>query len=51
LLTQERLVEISGVSRDTISRLEKGKSGAHPGTIKKLGEALGVDPPDLIEDD
>jgi transcriptional regulator with XRE-family HTH domain len=51
LMTQTALVEASGVSRDTISRLEKGKGGAHPETLKKLGKALGVDPRDLLLED
>jgi transcriptional regulator with XRE-family HTH domain len=50
LMTQIALCDASGVSRDTVSRLEKGKGGAHPETIKKLGRALGVDPRELLED-
>ena len=50
LLTQEALSRASGVNRDSISRLEIGKSGAHAGTIKKLGHALGVDPRELVAD-
>lgn len=51
LWTQEALSRASGVNRDSISRLEKGKSGAHAETIKKLGQALGVDPRELIADE
>jgi transcriptional regulator with XRE-family HTH domain len=50
LMTQHDLEEASGVSRDTIWRLEKGKTGAQPRTIKKLAAALGVDPRVLLED-
>jgi transcriptional regulator with XRE-family HTH domain len=50
LMTQRDLEEASGVSRDTIWRLEKGKTGAQPRTIKKLAAALGVDPRGLLED-
>ncbi len=42
------LAEKSGVHRNLISTYEHGKSGAHPDTIRKLAEALGVDPSELI---
>lgn len=51
LWTQQALSEASGVNRDSISRLESGKSGAHVATVKKLGRALGVDPRELIADE
>ena len=44
------LAEKSGVHRNLISTYEHGKSGAHPDTIRKLAEALGVDPSELIGD-
>lgn len=44
-LTQEALAARSGVSRDTISRLESGERvNAHAKTVAKLAEALGVRP-------
>jgi transcriptional regulator with XRE-family HTH domain len=42
------LAEKSGVHRNLISTYELGKSGAHPDTIRKLANALGVDPTELI---
>ena len=42
------LEEKSGVSYNTIWRIEDGRQGAHPRTIRKLAEALGVDPKELI---
>ena len=42
------LAERSGVHRNLISTYEHGKSGAHPDTIRKLANALGVDPTELI---
>jgi transcriptional regulator with XRE-family HTH domain len=42
------LAEKSGVHRNLISTYENGKSGAHPDTIRKLANALGVDPTELI---
>ena len=38
----------SGVHRNTISKLENGKGGAYPETIRRLADALGVDPTELI---
>ena len=42
------LADKSGVHRNTISKLENGKGGAYPETIRRLADALGVDPTDLI---
>jgi transcriptional regulator with XRE-family HTH domain len=42
------LAEESGVHRNVISKLENGRGGAYPETIRKLAEALGVDPAELI---
>ena len=44
------LAEKSGVHRNLISSYEHGKSGAHPDTIRKLAEALDVEPTELLED-
>jgi hypothetical protein len=37
------------VSKDTIWRLEHGRSGAYPSTIRKLAQALEVEPRELIK--
>ncbi len=42
------LAENSGVHRNTISKLENSRGGAYPETIRKLAEALGVDPTELL---
>lgn len=47
VLSMRDLEERSGVSYHTVWRLENEKSGAHPRTIRRLAEALGVDPADL----
>ena len=44
------LAEKSGVHRNTISKLENGRGGAYPETIRKLADALGVEPIELLED-
>jgi transcriptional regulator with XRE-family HTH domain len=48
VLSLRDLEEKSGVSYNTIWRLEDGRQGAHPRTLRKLAEALGVDPKELI---
>ncbi len=52
-LSQRDLSRATGVAYDTISRLESGKQRAQPRTIRKLAEALGVEPHELMkgEDD
>ena len=46
-LSTRELAEIAGVHKHTIIRLENEQGGAHPRTIRKLAEALGVEPRDL----
>ena len=54
VMTLRELGEKAGVSKDTIWRLEHGRSGAaevHPRTIRKIGEALSVDPASLTPEE
>jgi transcriptional regulator with XRE-family HTH domain len=48
-LTQRQLAEKAGVNRVTITRLEGGKDKPFPTTVRKLANALGVEPEDLME--
>jgi transcriptional regulator with XRE-family HTH domain len=48
VLTLHELGERSGVAYNTIWRLENGKTGAQPRTIRKLAAALGVEPEELV---
>jgi transcriptional regulator with XRE-family HTH domain len=48
-LTLRALADISGVSYDTINKLELGRRPAHASTIRKLARALGVEPRELIK--
>ena len=50
-LTLRALEEISGVSYDTINKLELGRRPAHASTIRKLANALGVEPRQLMKGD
>ena len=49
VLSLRDLEEKSGVSYNTIWRLEDGRQGAHPRTIRKLAQALGVEPRELVK--
>ena len=48
VLSLRELEEKSGVSYNTIWRIEAGRQGAQPRTIRKLAGALGVEPAELI---
>jgi transcriptional regulator with XRE-family HTH domain len=50
-LSQQALSEKSGVARDGISHYENGTRDAHPGTVKRLADALGVEVKDLMKGD
>jgi transcriptional regulator with XRE-family HTH domain len=48
VLTLRELEEESGVSYNTIWRLENGYTDARPSTIRKLATALGVEASELV---
>jgi transcriptional regulator with XRE-family HTH domain len=48
-LSQRELSRMTGIAFDTISRLETGKQRAQPRTIRKLADALGVEPKELMK--
>ena len=50
-LSQRDLSRITGVAHDSISQLETGKREAQPKTIRKLAEALGVEPSELMKEE
>jgi transcriptional regulator with XRE-family HTH domain len=50
-LSQRDLARMTGVAFDTISRLETGKQEAQPKTIRKLAEALRVEPKELMKEE
>ena len=49
VLTLRELEVESGVSYNTIWRIENGYREARPSTIRKLAAALGVEPEDLVK--
>ncbi len=49
-LTREELAELTGLHRDHIGRLERDEvEDSRLPTIRKLAEALGVDPHELVQ--
>ena len=48
VMSQEELAERSGVAMYTISKLETGRRGAYPSTIRKLAAGLEVQPQMLV---
>ena len=50
LLSQRELAERAGLSPTTILKLESGRvDEPHPRTIRKLADALEVDPDELVK--
>ena len=47
-LSLRDLARRSGVAYDTINRLELGKQDAQPRTVRRLAEALDVEPHELL---
>jgi DNA-binding XRE family transcriptional regulator len=50
LLTQAELGAAAGVHRDQVSRIERNEVEPRFSTIRKLAEALNVDPTELVKD-
>ena len=50
-LSLRALAERSRVTYDTINKLELGRRPAHASTIRKLADALGVEPRELMKGD
>lgn len=48
VMTQEELAQTSGVTEATISRIETGQHEARISTVKKLAQALDIEPQQLI---
>ena len=48
-LSLRELADISGVNYNAIWRIEVGRTGAQPRTVRRLAEALGVQPRELIK--
>jgi transcriptional regulator with XRE-family HTH domain len=44
------LSDLSGVNYNAIWRIEVGRTGAQPRTLRRLAEALGVEPHELMKE-
>ena len=49
-MTQEQLARKAGISAAALVRIERNQADPHVSTIRKLSDALGVDPRYLLED-
>ena len=48
-LTQAQLAERAGLTESAVARAERGETEPHMTTVRKLADALGVHPRELIE--
>ena len=48
-LSQQELAEAAGIGRATLSRIERGETGAHGRTLRRLAQALGVGVEELVK--
>jgi transcriptional regulator with XRE-family HTH domain len=51
MLSLRELEERSGVAFDNINKLENERRSAQPRTVRKLAQALGVEPEELMKGD
>jgi len=47
-LRQEDLAKLAGIGNNTVNRIEKNRTEPHMTTIRKLADALKVDPAELV---
>ena len=47
-LTQQELADRAGISTNALNRIELNKAEPHMSTLRKLAQALAVDPTELI---
>ena len=50
VLSQRDLARLAGLTHATVWKLENGPANAHPKTIRKLAQALGVEPRELVKE-
>jgi transcriptional regulator with XRE-family HTH domain len=50
VLSRKELAEQAGVNESTIYRAERGQTKLRPRTVRKLAQALGVPPDELISE-
>jgi transcriptional regulator with XRE-family HTH domain len=47
--SQQDLADATSLGRNTISRIERGETGAHGRTLRRLAQALRVDVAELVK--
>jgi transcriptional regulator with XRE-family HTH domain len=47
-MSQQELADAAGVGRNTISRIERGETGAHGRTLRRVADVLRVDVAELV---
>ncbi|MCA1740166.1 MAG: helix-turn-helix domain-containing protein [Actinobacteria bacterium] len=50
-LTQEELAAKADIGKNTVNRIERNLNEPHMSTLRKLAQALGVEPHELLEGD
>ncbi len=48
-LTQEELAAEADIGKNTVNRIERNLTEPHMSTLRKLAQALGVEPHELLE--
>ena len=48
-LTQEELANKASMGKNTVNRVERNLTEPHMSTLRKLAQALGVEPHELLE--
>ena len=48
-MSQQELADAAGVGRNTISRIERGETGAHGRTLRRVASVLNVDVAELVK--
>jgi transcriptional regulator with XRE-family HTH domain len=50
-LRQEDLAMLAGIGKNTVNRIEMNRTEPHMTTIRKLADALEVDPAELVREE
>jgi transcriptional regulator with XRE-family HTH domain len=50
-LTQEELAAKANIGKNTVNKIERNITEPHMSTLRKLAQALGVEPHELLERD
>jgi transcriptional regulator with XRE-family HTH domain len=50
-MSQAELSKVAGISPAHLGRIERNEHDPHLSTIKKIAEALGVDPSELVDEE